>query len=63
VPRKTKSKPPKPISEKTRVSDERLRQELAHADPEEFKRLVKPLFRSNEELIQKKKEAANLAKD
>jgi hypothetical protein len=45
VPRK-KSKERKPISEKQRASDERLRQELAHADPEKFKRLVKPLFRS-----------------
>jgi hypothetical protein len=48
VPRIKTSKPPKPISEKTRESDERLRQELANADPEKFKRLVKPLFRSSE---------------
>jgi hypothetical protein len=46
VPRKTESKPPKPISEKTRESDERLRRELENADPEKFKRMVKPLFRS-----------------
>jgi hypothetical protein len=46
VPRIRKSKPPKPIGEKTRASDERLRQELENADPEKFKRLVKPLFRS-----------------
>jgi hypothetical protein len=46
VPRK-KSKPQKSISEKTRASDERLRQELEQADPEKFKRLVKPLFRSS----------------
>jgi hypothetical protein len=46
VPRIRKSKPPKPISEKTRESDEALRRELESADPEKFKRLVKPLFRS-----------------
>jgi hypothetical protein len=46
VPRK-KSKEKKPISEKTRAEDERLRQELANADPEKFKRLVRPLFRSS----------------
>jgi hypothetical protein len=34
------------LKEKTRAEDERLRQELAHADPEKFKRMVKPLFRS-----------------
>jgi hypothetical protein len=39
VPRKTKSKPPKPISEKPRVEDERLRRELVNADPEKFKRI------------------------
>jgi len=41
-----KSKPQKSISEKTRASDESLRRELEQADPEKFKRLVKPLFRS-----------------
>jgi len=46
MPRIRKSKPPKPISEKTRAEDDRLRKELAEADPEKFKRLVKPLFRS-----------------
>jgi hypothetical protein len=46
VPRK-KSKPQKSISEKTRESDDSLRRELAQADPEKFKRLVKPLFRSS----------------
>jgi len=45
--RKRKSQAPKPISEKTRASDESLRRELEHADPEKFKRLVKPLFRSS----------------
>ena len=44
VPRK-KSKPKKFVGEKTRVEDERLRGALADADPEKFKRLVKPLFR------------------
>ncbi len=41
------SKPKKPLSEKQRADDERLRKELAEADPEKFKRLVKPLFRSS----------------
>jgi hypothetical protein len=41
------SKPKKPISEKTRAEDERLRRELEQADPEKFKRLVKPVFRSS----------------
>jgi len=41
-----KSKERKPISEKQRASDERLRQELERADPERFKRMVGPLFRS-----------------
>jgi hypothetical protein len=45
--RKRKSQTPKPISEKTRESDDSLRRELAQADPEKFKRLVKPLFRSS----------------
>jgi len=44
VPRKKKSKRSTTISEKTRAEDERLRQELAHADPEKFKRFMKPLF-------------------
>jgi hypothetical protein len=44
VPRKKRSKKPAIISEKTRAEDERLRQELAHADPEKFKRILKPLF-------------------
>jgi hypothetical protein len=48
MPRIRKSKPPKPISEKTRESDEALRRELEKADPEKFKRLIKPLFRSSE---------------
>jgi hypothetical protein len=42
-----KSKPQKVISEKTRASDDLLRRELEKADPEKFKRLVKPLFRSS----------------
>jgi hypothetical protein len=46
MPRKDKSKRHVPISEKTRQEDERLRRELENADPERFKRLVKPLFRS-----------------
>jgi hypothetical protein len=49
MPRIRKSKPPKPISEKTRESDERLRRELENADPEKFKRMVKPLFRSSKD--------------
>jgi len=43
--RKKKSPEKRPVSEKTRAEDERLRQELEKADPEKFKRLVKPLFR------------------
>jgi hypothetical protein len=46
VPRK-KSKPQKVISEKQRASDDLLRRELEQADPEKFKRLVRPLFRSS----------------
>jgi hypothetical protein len=45
VPSK-KSKTPKSISEKTRASDESLRRALEKADPEKFKRMVRPLFRS-----------------
>jgi len=45
--RKKKSQTPKPISEKQRESDNLLRRELEQADPETFKRLVKPLFRSS----------------
>jgi hypothetical protein len=45
--RKNKSQTPKPISEKQRESDDLLRRELEQADPEKFKRLVKPLFRSS----------------
>jgi hypothetical protein len=44
--RKRKSRERKPVSEKTRAEDERLRRELEQADPERFKRLVKPLFHS-----------------
>jgi hypothetical protein len=44
VPRQKKSKRPSKLKEKTRAEDERLRQELAHADPERFKRILKPLF-------------------
>jgi hypothetical protein len=44
VPRKKKSKRSTAVSAKTRAEDERLRQELAHADPEKFKRFMKPLF-------------------
>ncbi len=32
---------------KKRAEDERLRRELEQADPEKFKRLVRPLFRSS----------------
>ncbi len=46
---KKKSKRPTEISEKTRAEDERLRRELESADPDKFKRLVKPLFRSSAE--------------
>jgi hypothetical protein len=46
VPRKKPSKQPTTISEKTRAEDERLRQALVHADPEKFKRAIKPLFHS-----------------
>jgi hypothetical protein len=44
VPRKTKSKRTSPVSEKTRAEDERLRRQLEQADPEKFKRFMKPLF-------------------
>jgi chorismate mutase len=45
--RKKKSQTPKPISEKQRESDDLLRRELEQADPEKFKRLIRPLFRSS----------------
>jgi hypothetical protein len=45
---KKKSVAPKPISEKQRESDNALTRELEHADPEKFKRLIKPLFRSSD---------------
>jgi hypothetical protein len=44
MPRKKRSKRSTTVSEKTRAEDERLRQVLAHADPEKFKRILKPLF-------------------
>jgi hypothetical protein len=44
VPRKKRSKKPATISEKTRAEDERERQELERADPDKFKRFIKPLF-------------------
>jgi len=44
VPRKTKSKQPSKLTEKTRAEDDRLRRELEQADPEKFKRFIKPLF-------------------
>ncbi len=44
--RRKKSKQRKPISANQRESDDKLRRELENADPEKFKRLVKPLFRS-----------------
>jgi len=47
VPRKNRSKSPASINAKTRAEDERLRRELEGADPEKFKRAVKPLFRSS----------------
>jgi hypothetical protein len=48
VPRKKRSKRSTTISEKTRAEDERLRQELVHADPDKFKRIIKPLFRTEQ---------------
>jgi len=45
--RKKKSQTPKPISEKQRESDDLLRRELEQAEPEKFKRLIRPLFRSS----------------
>jgi hypothetical protein len=44
VPRLKKSKQPSKPTEKTRAEDERLRRELEQADPEKFKRFMKPLF-------------------
>ena len=32
------------MSEKTRAEDERLKEELRHADMEKFKRVIKPLL-------------------
>lgn len=45
VPRKNKLKQSATISEKTRAEDQRLRKELENADPEKFKKALKPLFR------------------
>jgi hypothetical protein len=42
MPRKDKR--PHPISEETRQEDERLRKELENADPEKFKKVLKPLM-------------------
>jgi hypothetical protein len=39
----------KRISEKTRAEDERLREELRHADIEKFKQVIKPLFQRKED--------------
>jgi hypothetical protein len=35
----------RPISEETRQEDERLREELRKADPEKFKKALKPLMK------------------
>jgi hypothetical protein len=43
MPRKDKKRH-YPISEETRQEDERLREELRKADPEKFKKLLKPLM-------------------
>jgi hypothetical protein len=40
------SKPKRTVSAKQRESDDALREELRRADPEKFKRLISPLFRS-----------------
>jgi hypothetical protein len=42
MPRKDKKR--HPISEETRQEDERLRKELANADPEKLKKALKPLM-------------------
>src|SRR5216684_798580 len=39
------------ISDKTRASDEKPKAKLEHADPEEFKRILKPLFSSFKERV------------
>ncbi len=44
MPRKSRPKPPSKLKETTRAEDERLRRELEQADPEKFKRFMKPLF-------------------
>jgi len=44
MPRKKRLKRSTTVSEKKRVEDERLRQVLAHADLQKFKRALKPLF-------------------
>jgi hypothetical protein len=45
----------KPISEKTRAEDERLREELRHADIDKLKRLMKPLIEKKEPKDNKQK--------
>lgn len=46
---RTKSKERKPISEKRRAEDDKLRRDLERADPEKFKRALKPLFQSQKD--------------
>jgi hypothetical protein len=45
--RTKKSKRPSKLKETTRAADDALRRELEQADPEKFKRMVRPLFRSS----------------
>ncbi|HEY6418020.1 MAG TPA: hypothetical protein VIX59_03370 [Candidatus Binataceae bacterium] len=51
-----KSKKKKPISEKQRESDEKLREQLRHFDLKKFDKAL-------EKAVTAKKEAASLAKD
>ena len=53
---KALQKKKKPISEKQRISDEKLREELRNLDLKKFDRAL-------DKVIAPKKEAANLAKD
>jgi hypothetical protein len=43
----------RPISEKTRAADEKIREELRHADIDKLKRLMKPLIEKREPKDQK----------
>jgi hypothetical protein len=50
VPRK-RSKPKKPVSEKTRAEDEKLRELLRHADMKKFDEVLEKAIRPNKKAV------------